>query len=1114
MNTDSNHQLINGSNEQTPEHCLKDILSRNRLTAPDGRILYKYQLSKQEYSLLKNSLKANRRQLESSLYFKYWAAAFCLYVSEWYRRDYDSSWSWIECERQLELSLTQLQHEKIVICGIRDFWKRKIHKRGSTGRDLLGTLFFEGGLPWPLIKQEGHSFGNIIKRCFGDYYQLGNRGYLIIDIVNKYRESLPQVFQNDDSLLLIAGIVDSLRHASEKFDLSGEISPYEFLMRTEPEWKANFPLLLDDDMAQELVNEWLIDAEKKKAVRTTQTRQEQFSCSHYHTGKLSDIILSTIIQYPNLYTIPINPHDIQSTRFEMILYEGTKPISHEGVAYGEIEQDHIKVRIQKKISKVRRRQPSTSLTMKFLSAGTIAYQKDIPESMVDTEGLMVFSFSEGVEDQYEYISNSSCSVPGDIAIIRVPIGSTIDPIDVSRIAEPSSDYLWNKISHDSTITIGDEQFFIRLSSAKPARGIFLSGRPVQLQTNPSVCYYGLPKASFDMVDIFREVSLYINKTPIPEHESNEYVGKNTITAVDIENHILFRKQIGIISKQFTFRVIPKIHNTLASIEFFGIDDIRVNIKAEGVRVTQEANRFQLQPNEGEDPHTLSVMMKGIRAQNSVEITLPYPKEGATLINDSHNPLCGPTLHIDKLLGLILLIHSLNQHEWVHLTLNLVSKCAGSTFKICYRYKCTDHVLQLSLFSLRSDILNLFSIVADQDAIVRLCVENDNARKLYSLDITRYEGDVVWDEIEFSIRDRATLKIMNGACPIAMNISDPKQKKEFTPKLTEDVETGFFRIDGSIQKDGPWLIMPDPQSTVLFRPRIYINRTSEITQHETTGLQNSHIESLHTAAKLFDGNDTENFSRIVSDMASDYDHGGWGYLKALVETCPHIPLSSFEVWLTIAKNYHSLAAAIFRLDLGESMCQKIQDELAILWDSIPINSWYHACRYYREFLSDKGLQDSTIRATIDHKSTILASVIPVFKEFASYICDKKLQHPCDEHIVIECLKGWGNHLRTDHIYQRYLEYLTNELLTWKHNHCQVKLIEIFSDFPSYIRPTVYLPFFMAELTYGISSLESLAIDEKEARFSIRRLIEFDRSWYISAHALILNYLINHTEEESR
>jgi len=1092
---------------QTPESCLRGILLRHRLREPDGRTLYKYHLSKQEYYLLKSSLIAHHSQLESiSVYYKYWAAAFCLYISEWYRRDYDRLWSWVECEKQLELSLTQSQREQIVISGIQNFWKRKIHRRGLAGRDLLGTLFFEGGLPWPLIKQEGNAFGNIIKQCLVDYYQLGHRGYSIIEIVNKQKESLPLIFQNEESLLLIVNIVDALRHVSENFDLSKEKSPYEFLTRAEPGWKDNFPLPLDDDTAQELINEWLIDAGKKKVIRTTQTNQINFSCIHYHTGQLSKLILKSIIQYPNEYSISFKKNDIQSTRLEMVLYEGIKPISHEGVVYGEIGQDSIKIRIKKNLSIVHRKQPSESLILKFLSAGIVAHQLVIPESIVDTEGLMVFSFKEEGEEQYKYISNYSCSVPGDTAIVRVPQEGTIDPVDFETIGV-ASDYFWVKISHDSTITLGDEQFYIRLSSMISMRDFVFSSKEVQLQTNPRVCYYGLPGTSFEMKDNYYGGALYINSEPLPKYDNNKFVGKNIITVVDKENHILLKKHIGIIPKDFSFCVTPKIHNTPASIEIHGVNDIRVNINTDGALVTRAANRFELQPNGSDEPDTINILMKGEKAQAPVIITLLYPKEGAILINDSNIPLSVTSLQLDKLLGLILLIHSTNEQEWIHLTLDLESKDIKRKYTICYRYECRNHSLQLSLFSLRSDILYLFSVIVDQDARVRMYIENSEARKLYSLDITRYEGDIAWGEDDFSIQDRTTHEILSGACPIAMNISDPKQKREITSKLTEGVNTGFFCINEFLRKNGPWLILPEQQSDVLFRPRIFINGARELKEQETADFQERHIESLHTAVKLFDGHDTETFLTIVSHMACDYDHSGWIYLKSLVEICPHIPLSSFEVWLAVAKNHQSLTTAIFRLDLNESICQKIQDELAILWDSISIHSWQHSCQLYREFLLDKGLSESIVHSIIKERMKSLSLVIPIFKEFASYIYEKQVQHNIEVDFMIKCLKGWGNSLRTDHKDEIFLEDLSKELLTWTEDHCQIKqLIDIFSEFPHYIKPTIYIPFFMAELTFGSSSLESLAIDEKKARFLIKRFIDFDRSWYTSVHGLILNYLL--------
>lgn len=85
------------------------LFCREIFKGPDGRPLYKYQVTEPEYQILNN-------MLCSSFGFRldtanpHFAACFCLFVSEQYRRDYNGIWSWAGAEEALGVSLNQLQH--------------------------------------------------------------------------------------------------------------------------------------------------------------------------------------------------------------------------------------------------------------------------------------------------------------------------------------------------------------------------------------------------------------------------------------------------------------------------------------------------------------------------------------------------------------------------------------------------------------------------------------------------------------------------------------------------------------------------------------------------------------------------------------------------------------------------------------------------------------------------------------------------------------------------------------------------------------------------------------------------------------------------------------------
>jgi hypothetical protein len=73
------------------------LMNLNLRRPLDGRPLYSYQVTQSEYQQLAELLRKKPKTLTHSAYLNDWAACFCLYVAENFRREYDSNcgWSWV-----------------------------------------------------------------------------------------------------------------------------------------------------------------------------------------------------------------------------------------------------------------------------------------------------------------------------------------------------------------------------------------------------------------------------------------------------------------------------------------------------------------------------------------------------------------------------------------------------------------------------------------------------------------------------------------------------------------------------------------------------------------------------------------------------------------------------------------------------------------------------------------------------------------------------------------------------------------------------------------------------------------------------------------------------------
>lgn len=214
---------------------VQKIVARWGLPRPDGRPLYAYMISGEEFDELRGSLVseiAARRGITTTA-----APAFAAFVAEHYGRGEGNDWwSWDSVRAALRLSVQdhELRDATRVGCA---FWKRRLLS-GARGVEYLATLVCEGGLPLSLLKQEGAR----LRRYFGELLRLHERfpQMSLRALAAREAQVLPVRMQNDVVYELATVLVEAV--ARSRAD-----------RRPSQELPAALPLRLDDTIARELV---------------------------------------------------------------------------------------------------------------------------------------------------------------------------------------------------------------------------------------------------------------------------------------------------------------------------------------------------------------------------------------------------------------------------------------------------------------------------------------------------------------------------------------------------------------------------------------------------------------------------------------------------------------------------------------------------------------------------------------------------------------------------------------------------------------------------------------------------------------------------------------------
>jgi hypothetical protein len=1103
-----NNALLNNASVKNPfKAWLSELLlSREYFKGPSGKPLYSYQISEFEYESLRDLLKQNTALFGSTVYAGYVAACWCLFVSEQYRRNYNSSWSWSGAEGELGVELTPAQHANFTQKGL-EYWGRPILHR-SNGRDWLGSLFIEGGLPWPLVKSDSHGFGRAVRGGIKNYYKTEGSRYTTADLIAEYERYLPITFRNLETRQLLAGIVDQLMYLVEQYPIRDQQDPAGYLDKTIPEWTQAFPIPLDESNARGLINDWLRDAgEKRQARKEILERSRAFTCEHFLREVLPEWDILTEIILPSEEILKIDAENLSGTRLELAYYEGERLLARGAAVYGEFVNGGLKVRFINTQVSLNRRNLTEPVNLHFLDSGRTVHCIYFDGSNLDYQEMpLVF---ESRDDRWRLLGTSSCKLSGSTVKLRIPKGfiASSDKGDIKPIAEDVEGGQWLESLHDLTIRSGQEYFRIELNQEKSDENRpSLVGSLAVYESNPSAVFLGWPTLTLPEGYEYNKEDLqeFANGRLLDTSGRTNIYGHVRYVLKNNSGKTILQRRFAVLPREFGFSLIPAVKELPAKLYLRGASKLDVSVDCDVVRIekvmSDQGSAFHMSHSGDIPPASFRIKVSDVSGQHSVWLKLPYPYKGARLLDESGNTSQGRDLILYELLGhRIVLSSGLPQGESFYMQLELICQEQPHP-KRSYEIKVGTYPVQLNLYSYQSDILQMLGAVDDQDAFIKLTMEADN--RLLSLNIRRYNGVLEWDGHDvFFIHGMASSSISDGAEIEVMLISDPK--KEPLPigaRNSQGIGAGIFDVPQAMRRRGPWLIYPVKNCKIQFRPVLYVPDGFDV---DFSG----EVNSLQKASEVYHPKKNPNALKFqIEAMANDFRHSGWQYLADLKQYYSHLPLSSFESWRALSKHSKALAFAVFRLEFDEEFCSRIRDELAIIWEVIPMSVWVEAYQYFMNSLTETGLPEALVNNLIRNRSAVLRFVVSGFDYIGDYLVaanKNALKFPPPDIV----LPIWYQTLRQQHeANNRWPIDLRDPLNKWIEKQNLPPLVKSLS-LVEYSDAVVYLPIFMAFVTSGKAKITDLSVPAAYLKFAIRLVSDFDRQgWFAPVHALMVSYFL--------
>jgi hypothetical protein len=250
--------------------------------------------------------------------------------------------------------------------------------------------------------------------------------------------------------------------------------------------------------------------------------------------------------------------------------------------------------------------------------------------------------------------------------------------------------------------------------------------------------------------------------------------------------------------------------------------------------------------------------------------------------------------------------------------------------------------------------------------------------------------------------------------------------------------------------------------------------------------------------------------VIEQMAEDWSHSGWEYLKQTYLNYGHLPLSTFEVWRHLVRNERALAVAVFRLEFDDKCLSQMDAELPLLWETIEISHWQHAISLLTQTLQAIGLDTALVTNMVEQQVSKLGLAIPILNDAeikAILLKQKSRQIPLP--LMTEMMGGWYQDLLHTHCEDNdWPTEMGNELKHWC-QHLDLLPFEFTVNRP-FQSGVIYWPIFAAALASNRVPSEISNDFLSGTIFHLRKLRDFDHDWFEPVFRLFINYFANEAQ----
>lgn len=943
-----------------------EFLNNRCLEQVTGMPLYSYRMTLEEFVDLEKTLKERMATyleyyslVDISRHVSAFPSLFVIYSAEWWRRRYDGSgWSWEPILDSIGMpseDWNQSHRSECVEKGLKD-WGLKLVD--SQGLRYLGSIAFQGGLPMQLLAT---SRGNI-SRVLSQVLKLASKGNFEITDVQDWIRSLsnylPKAYRQNEIYVLLAEVVISVLRLKTEANLKSATGALAVLDAFNPHWRNTFPLPIEDSQAQGLIDQLIKDAAGVKLSRSIRKIivERYLKVVDGVWELFSDINLPEYIDSSELKGL-FKIDDTSLTRQLSISFvRGDKEVKI-GLRILPGQDRYV---LDKRPAESNDINVSSEHSMTLNTGNGEIYHSTIVKGDALSSVLPWLFELTDIQEVCPFSRQGPGSFSGKFVAVCIPecwsiraeIPENIMKLDTLNLQARN---IW-KVSGSAIIY--DENghtFRIKCGQANINEDLLeLRGERVwDIFSRPNLAFLGTPKL-FNISEngLDHQASGGMGwKLPDGKvvDKPNGYIGPIDAYWPAIGD-IKWYSRLALLPENAKLSIEPGDSPNIGSLRFsnWGLLGVHLNQQDIKTRMHQDGNDLVVEldyQGTGNPPEFFEISVLWPGNTNDARLNLPFPAKGVRAIDaqgiqfeNKHQ------ITISKIAG-VRIVGFLGGSKRAELTISLHRASSSSALfskrKIIKSHNDQSRI-ELRLIDYADEINKLLAGIDALDATVnfRLQVGTSTA---HILKIAKYECELIrlislpGVGLSHKIFEKLATDDLTKISINALRLDAPGNEPiKLKPASSETVATGNWIFPYQLLTPGPWMIYPDIESVLVFRPLIWPILEDFICLDETKSME----LNLANALRVSNENDRRDLlEAVVVKLGNDFLDPDWNQVEQLAANLGHLPLSTLDLWRSFTHSSKGMVALNMRLgSLPVGFVDRFSMELPWMWETVSLEIW--------------------------------------------------------------------------------------------------------------------------------------------------------------------------------